>query len=97
MRPQAPHEHFFKGTNSLVKYDMEVNAYMEKRKMSGVRSKQFLEMAIEGVPLSAPEIYGDRVNHRRTVEAASCRRQVLDASGGFFSGGGVCQCSWWDF
>ncbi|GER48566.1 hypothetical protein STAS_25729 [Striga asiatica] len=65
MRQKAPYEHFFKGTNSLVKYDTEVTAYVEKgkmKKMSGVKSKQFLvwvpivEMAIEG-GANADKIY----------------------------------------
>lgn len=56
MRQKAPYEHFFVGTNTLVRYDREVTAYLDKgrmKKMSGVKSKQFLlwvpivEMSIE--------------------------------------------------
>ncbi|KAG8388090.1 hypothetical protein BUALT_Bualt02G0089000 [Buddleja alternifolia] len=56
MKQKAPYEHFFKATNTLVRYDAEVTAYIEKgkmKKMSGVRSKQLLmwvpivEMSIE--------------------------------------------------
>lgn len=57
MKQKAPYEHFFQGSNTLVRYDAEVTAYVEKgkmKKMSGVKSKQLLlwvpivEMSIEG-------------------------------------------------
>ncbi|KAL0397229.1 UNVERIFIED_CONTAM: hypothetical protein Scaly_0171300 [Sesamum calycinum] len=57
MKQKAPYEHFFVGTNTLVRYDVEVTAYVEKgkmKKMSGVKSKQLLlwvpivEMSVEG-------------------------------------------------
>lgn len=56
MKQKAPYEHFFVGTNTLVRYDAEVTAYVEKgkmKKMSGVKSKQLLlwvpivEMSLE--------------------------------------------------
>ncbi|PIN11887.1 hypothetical protein CDL12_15509 [Handroanthus impetiginosus] len=56
MKQKAPYEHFFVGTNTLVRYDTEVTAYVEKgkmKKMTGVKSKQLLlwvpivEMSIE--------------------------------------------------
>ncbi|KAL1553971.1 hypothetical protein AAHA92_14581 [Salvia divinorum] len=56
MKQKAPYEHYFVGSNTLVRYDREVTAYIEKgkmKKMSGVKSKQFLlwvpivEMSIE--------------------------------------------------
>lgn len=56
MKQKAPYDHFFVGTNTLVRYEKEVTAYLEKgkmKKMSGVKSKQFLlwvpivEMSIE--------------------------------------------------
>lgn len=56
MKQKAPYEHFFVGTNTLVRYDVEVTAYVEKgkmKKMSGVKSKQLLlwvpivEMSLE--------------------------------------------------
>lgn len=56
MKQRAPYEHFFVGTNTLVRYDVEVTAYVEKgkmKKMSGVKSKQLLlwvpivEMSLE--------------------------------------------------
>ncbi|XP_041997417.1 uncharacterized protein LOC121747447 [Salvia splendens] len=45
MKQKAPYEHYFVGSNTLVRYDREVTAYIEKgkmKKMSGVKSKQFL-------------------------------------------------------
>lgn len=56
MKQRAPYEHFFVGTNTLVRYDVEVTAYVEQgkmKKMSGVKSKQLLlwvpivEMSLE--------------------------------------------------
>ncbi|KAJ3684229.1 hypothetical protein LUZ61_013393 [Rhynchospora tenuis] len=56
MKQKAPYEHFFKGTNTKVRYDTEVTAYVEDgkmKKMTGVKSKQMLlwvpivEMSIE--------------------------------------------------
>ncbi|KAI3463618.1 hypothetical protein Pfo_020281 [Paulownia fortunei] len=56
MKQKGPYEHFFVGTNTLVRYDTEVTAYVEKgkmKKMSGVKSRQLLlwvpivEMSIE--------------------------------------------------
>ncbi|XP_073001154.1 uncharacterized protein [Typha latifolia] len=57
MKQKVPYEHFFKGTNTRVKYDTEVTAYIEDKrmkKMTGVRSKQMLlwvpivEMSMDG-------------------------------------------------
>ncbi|THU73232.1 hypothetical protein C4D60_Mb04t20640 [Musa balbisiana] len=45
MKQKAPYEHFFAGTKTRVRYDAEVTAYVEERrmkKMTGVRSKQVL-------------------------------------------------------
>ncbi|KAJ4786938.1 hypothetical protein LUZ62_038184 [Rhynchospora pubera] len=45
MKQKAPYEHFFKGTNTKVRYDTEVTAYVEDgkmKKMTGVKSKQML-------------------------------------------------------
>uniref|UniRef100_A0A6V7QTX0 Uncharacterized protein n=1 Tax=Ananas comosus var. bracteatus TaxID=296719 RepID=A0A6V7QTX0_ANACO len=45
MKQKAPYEHFFKGTNTRVRYDSEVTAYVEDKKMkrmTGIRSKQMM-------------------------------------------------------
>ncbi|KAJ4774481.1 hypothetical protein LUZ62_016076 [Rhynchospora pubera] len=56
MKQKAPYEHFFKGTNTKVRYDTEVTAYVENgkmKKMTGVKSRQMLlwvpivEMSVE--------------------------------------------------
>ncbi|KAJ4772023.1 hypothetical protein LUZ62_056280 [Rhynchospora pubera] len=56
MKQKAPYDHFFKGTNTKVRYDTEVTAYVEDgkmKKMTGVKSKQMLlwvpivEMSVE--------------------------------------------------
>ncbi|KAJ4795100.1 hypothetical protein LUZ62_046346 [Rhynchospora pubera] len=56
MKQKAPYEHFFKGTNTKVRYNTEVTAYVEDgkmKKMTGVKSKQMLlwvpivEMSVE--------------------------------------------------
>ncbi|KAJ1688850.1 hypothetical protein LUZ63_013005 [Rhynchospora breviuscula] len=56
MKQKAPYEHLFKGTNTKVRYDTEVTAYVEDgkmKKMTGVKSKQMLlwvpivEMSVE--------------------------------------------------
>ncbi|EYU43047.1 hypothetical protein ABFS82_04G124100 [Erythranthe guttata] len=49
MKQKAPYEHFFEATNTLVRYDREVTAYVEEgkmKKMSGVKSKQLLWVPI---------------------------------------------------
>ncbi|CAA6656361.1 unnamed protein product [Spirodela intermedia] len=55
MKQKEPYEHFFKGTETLVRYSREVTAYVEKnrmKKMTGVRSRQLLLW----VPLSEMSI-----------------------------------------
>ncbi|KAL6494950.1 hypothetical protein OROGR_030869 [Orobanche gracilis] len=56
MKQKGAYEHLFVGTNTLVRYETEVTAYVERgkmKKMSGVKSKQLLlwvpivEMGIE--------------------------------------------------
>nr|XP_009397517.1 PREDICTED: uncharacterized protein LOC103982339 [Musa acuminata subsp. malaccensis] len=45
MKQKEPYEHFFTGTNTRVRYDRVVTAYVEMKKMkkmTGVRSKQVL-------------------------------------------------------
>ncbi|XP_008791617.2 uncharacterized protein LOC103708464 [Phoenix dactylifera] len=45
MKQKGPYEHFFTGTNTRVRYETVVTAYVEKnrmKKMTGVRSKQML-------------------------------------------------------
>ncbi|URD96504.1 hypothetical protein MUK42_30691 [Musa troglodytarum] len=45
MKQKEPYEHFFTGTNTRVRYDRVVTAYVETKKMkkmTGVRSKQVL-------------------------------------------------------
>ncbi|XP_051114202.1 uncharacterized protein LOC127239884 [Andrographis paniculata] len=66
MKQKAPYEHFFAGTNTLVRYDTEVTAYVEKgkmKKMTGVKSKQLflwvpiVEMSIEESSGGVDRIY----------------------------------------
>ncbi|EPS62045.1 hypothetical protein M569_12749 [Genlisea aurea] len=45
MKQKSEYEHFFRSTNSLVRYDREVSAFVEKGKMTkmkGIKSRQFL-------------------------------------------------------
>lgn len=45
MKQKGPYEHFFAGTNTRVRYEAVVTAYVEKnrmKKMTGVRSRQML-------------------------------------------------------
>jgi Protein of unknown function, DUF538 len=45
MKQKKPHEHYFRRANSMVRYNMEVTAYLEKgkmKKMTGVRAKELL-------------------------------------------------------
>ncbi|KAL3839080.1 hypothetical protein ACJIZ3_023671 [Penstemon smallii] len=63
MKQKAPYEHFFKATNTLVRYDIEVTAYVEKgkmKKMSGVKSKQFL-MWVPIVEMSIEDVAPDKI------------------------------------
>ncbi|KAI3455012.1 hypothetical protein Pfo_011675 [Paulownia fortunei] len=63
MKQKAPYEHFFKGTNTLVRYDTEVTAYVEKgrmKKMKGVKSKQLL-LWVPVVEMSIQETNGDKI------------------------------------
>lgn len=45
MKLKSPYQHFFKGTNALVSYAVEVTAYVEKfkmKKITGIKSRQVL-------------------------------------------------------
>ncbi|WOK99000.1 hypothetical protein Cni_G07712 [Canna indica] len=45
MKQKEPYEHFFKGTNTRVRFEKEVTLFVEKKrmkKMTGLRSKQVL-------------------------------------------------------
>uniref|UniRef100_A0A0E0R1F3 DUF538 family protein n=1 Tax=Oryza rufipogon TaxID=4529 RepID=A0A0E0R1F3_ORYRU len=57
MRQKAPYEHYFRGTGTRVRYDVEVTAFVEEgrmKRMTGVRSKQLMlwvpivEMSLDG-------------------------------------------------
>ncbi|GFP82463.1 hypothetical protein PHJA_000389300 [Phtheirospermum japonicum] len=63
MKQKASYEHFFTRTNTLVRYDTEVTAYVEKgkmKKMSGVKSKQLL-LWVPIVEMSIEETNGDKI------------------------------------
>ncbi|KAL3617565.1 hypothetical protein CASFOL_037886 [Castilleja foliolosa] len=63
MKQKAPYQHFFTETNTLVRYDTEVTAYVEKgkmKKMSGVKSKQLL-LWVPIVEMSIEESSGDKI------------------------------------
>ncbi|KAF0928753.1 hypothetical protein E2562_010633 [Oryza meyeriana var. granulata] len=57
MKQKAPYEHYFRGTGTRVRYDVEVTAFVEEgrmKRMTGVRSKQLMlwvpivEMSLDG-------------------------------------------------
>ncbi|KAJ7952205.1 DUF538 family protein [Quillaja saponaria] len=58
MKQKAPHEHFFSGTNTRVRYATEVTAYVDKfnmKKMTGIKSKQmFLWVPITDMTIEDP-------------------------------------------
>lgn len=63
MKQKVPYEHFFVGTNSVVRYDTEVTAFVEKgkmKKMSGVKSKQLL-IWVPIVEMSIEESMGNKI------------------------------------
>ncbi|KAJ3682150.1 hypothetical protein LUZ60_014723 [Juncus effusus] len=67
MKQKEPYEHFFKGTNTKVRYDSEVTAYVEDgkmKKMTGVKSKQMM-MWIPIVEMSVEE--GDKIYFKSIV------------------------------
>ncbi|KAL6552456.1 hypothetical protein OROHE_007820 [Orobanche hederae] len=66
MKQKAPYEHLFVGTNTLVRYDTEVTAYVERgkmKKMSGVKSKQLLSW-VPIVEMSIEETNADKIYFR---------------------------------
>ncbi|WOL06262.1 hypothetical protein Cni_G14994 [Canna indica] len=69
MKQKAPYEHFFAGTNTRVRYDTEVTAFVEKRKMkkmTGVRSKQvLLWVPITEMSINDPE--GEKIYFKSAV------------------------------
>lgn len=69
MKQKLPYDHFFKETNTLVRYDSEVTAYVEKgkmKKMTGVRSKQLL-LWVPIAEMSIEEPGGDRIYFKTSV------------------------------
>ncbi|XP_073269058.1 uncharacterized protein [Primulina huaijiensis] len=69
MKQKAPYDHFFAGTNSVVRYDTEVTAIVEKgkmKKMSGVKSKQLL-LWVPIVEMSIEESTGNKIYFKTPV------------------------------
>jgi Protein of unknown function, DUF538 len=67
MKQKEPYEHFFKGTNTKVRYDTEVTAYVENgkmKKMTGVKSRQML-LWVPIVEMSVQE--GDKIYFKSAV------------------------------
>ncbi|RDX89888.1 hypothetical protein CR513_28318, partial [Mucuna pruriens] len=62
MKQKAPSKHFFEGVKTLVSYETEVTAYVDKfkmRKVSGVKAKQVLAW----VPISEMSVDGPQGNN----------------------------------
>ena len=69
MKQKEPYEHFFRGTNTRVRYEKEVTAFVEKRrmkKMTGVRSKQVL-LWVPIVEMSITEPDGEKIYFKSAV------------------------------
>lgn len=69
MKQREPYEHFFKGTNTRVRYDREVTAYVERRRMkrmTGVRSKQVM-LWVPISEMSMVEPAGEKIYFKSAV------------------------------